>query len=188
MSGQLRRALPRLKHDPQIGLRPRSPLLFRASSTPVPLRGSTRGNALLLNLPVWGAGTRLGLHPTSSPQSYKTAWEKPMKCRRLFTSLLVSVDDGIDGVAKQTRRRKRGVQWNPGVPMKSATELVCVSKQQRCFISEGIYSFERLGESVINNLFITTIFCFLTEWMNEWMNDVTPRTLRRWFTATYWRF
>ncbi len=63
--------------------------------------------------------------------------------------------------------------------MKSTTELVWVSKQQQpclqetlthCFISEGIYSFERLGESVINNPFITIDFCFLT----EGMNDVTP--------------
>ncbi len=33
------------------------------------------------------------------------------------------------------------------VPMKSATELVSVSKQQRCFVSEVIYSFKRLGVS-----------------------------------------
>ncbi len=57
------------------------------------------------------------------------------------------------------------------VPMKSAAELVCISKQQRCCVSEGIYSFERLEESVINNPFITTAFCFLTEWMNEWCDD-----------------
>ncbi len=61
--------------------------------------------------------------------------------------------------------------------MKSATELECVSKQQRCFVSEGIYSFERLGESVINNLFITTVFCFLTEWVNEWCDASHIKTL-----------
>ncbi len=38
-----------------------------------------------------------------------TAREKPLKRRRLFTSFLVSVDDGIDGVAEQTRWHKRGV-------------------------------------------------------------------------------
>ncbi len=61
--------------------------------------------------------------------------------------------------------------------MKSATELVCVSKQQRCFVSEGIYSFERLGESVINNPFLTLAFCFLTEWMNEWCDASLIKTL-----------
>ncbi len=34
---------------------------------PVPLRGSTRGNALPLDLPIWGAGTQLGLLLPSSP-------------------------------------------------------------------------------------------------------------------------
>ncbi len=69
-------------------------------------------------------------------------------------------------------------------PTKSTTELVCVSEQQRCFVSEGICSFERFGESVINNPLITTAICFVT----EWMNDVMPRSLRQWLTATYWRF
>ncbi len=49
------------------------------------------------------------------------------------------------------------------VPMKYATELVCVSKQQLCFVSEGIYSFKLLRDSVINNPHITTAFYFLTE-------------------------
>ncbi len=48
-------------------------------------------------------------------------------------------------------------------PMKSTKELECVSNYQRCFVSEGIYSFERLRESVINNPVITTAFCFITE-------------------------
>ncbi len=61
--------------------------------------------------------------------------------------------------------------------MKSATELVCVSKQQRCFVSEEIDSFERLGGSVINNPFITTNFCFLTEWMNESCDASLIKTL-----------
>ncbi len=47
--------------------RRRRPRFFRALSTSVPLRGSTRGNAVPLDLPIWGAGTRLGLLPPSSP-------------------------------------------------------------------------------------------------------------------------
>ncbi len=61
------------------------------------------------------------------------------------------------------------------VPMKSGTELVCVSKQQRCFISEGICSFEQLGESVINIPFITSAFCF--EWTNEWSDGLLIKTV-----------
>ncbi len=34
--------------------------------------------------------------------------------------------------------------------------------------SEGVCSFEQLWASVINNPFITTAFCFLTEQMDEW--------------------
>ncbi len=61
--------------------------------------------------------------------------------------------------------------------MKSATELVCVLKQQRRFVSEGIYSFEGLGESVINNQFINKAFWSLTEGRNEWCNASLIKTV-----------
>ncbi len=52
---------------------------------------------------------RGGLLPPSSPRSSRAAREEPLEQRRLFTGLLVPVDDCIDGVAEQARRCKRGV-------------------------------------------------------------------------------
>lgn len=53
------------------------------------------------------------------------------------------------------------------VPTKSVSSA-SPSNIQRYFICDQICGLVRFGESVINNPFIATAFCFVTEWMIEW--------------------
>ncbi len=68
------------------------------------------GDALSLCLPVRGAGMWLGLLPSSSRLSWRVTRQEPLECHCLSMILLVSVDDGINGVVEQTQRHKHSVQ------------------------------------------------------------------------------
>ncbi len=108
VSGLLLLGPPSRKHGPQIRLRPWSPR--RVALLLAPPRGSARGSALLLSLPVWGAGTRRGLLP-SSPLSPRAAREEPPERRRLLTRLLKPVDDRVN------QRRRTGQKTRAGRPV-----------------------------------------------------------------------